>query len=201
MPRAAVRPRSAVSVGIIGAVWVYALVSGFPYNVRYALAGLLAFLALVAVPAGGAQPGRLAGVSWGAVVVVSLWADAQWFTQPAYRKGDARGVAGWLVENKTRAPSWMVLPRYLGANVDWYLQAAPEVRSGRMPPTGERTTLFPPLPDTLILGRRHHIQNPDEIIEAFRSQAGEISTNRAFTGFEIYVRERGGASKGSLAPR
>lgn len=172
----------------IGAVWVYAMFSGFAFNVRYVLAGLLAFLALLAVLAAGSHSTKLARLAVTGVVGLSLWADAQWFYQPIYGKADVRGLARWLTDNQSGIRTWTVLPQYLQQNLDWYLQSSPEVRNGGLPATGERTTTFPPLPDVLIIGRRHHIADPDQIIAAYQAQAGVIVTNRSFTGLELYVR-------------
>lgn len=172
----------------IGVVVAYAMVSGFPFNIRYALSALLAFLALVsAVLTTEVKPlwTRLSVVS---LVLVALWADAQWFYSPEYRKGDSRAVAQWLVENEVQVKSWTVLPTYLSKSVEWYLKSNPDVLSSALAPTGDRTTSFPPVPDVLILGRRHHLDQPDKLIAAYRSAAGEVQTNRSFTGFELYVR-------------
>ena len=85
--------------------------------------------------------------------------------------------------------SWTVLPDYLTASVAWYLQGHPDVLARRQPPTQAQTTSFPPVPDALIIGRRHHITEPDKIITAYRTSAGAVRTIPVIAGFEIYVRE------------
>ena len=54
-----------------------------------------------------------------AVLLLGLWADAQWFYSPAYRKADSRAMAQWLVANQARVQSWTVLPDYLSFSVAW----------------------------------------------------------------------------------
>jgi 4-amino-4-deoxy-L-arabinose transferase-like glycosyltransferase len=174
-----------LSVGLVAG---YALISGFPYNVRYALAGLFGFLALVAGLACGAKRRILSRVSFAAVLLLSLWADGQWFYGPAYRKADSRAVAQWLVQQKESIKSWTVLPGYLSTSVEWYLQREPKVHAGLMPPKADRTTSFPPTPDALMIGRRHHIEDPDKIIAAYKSMTGSIATNSDYAGFEIFER-------------
>jgi hypothetical protein len=165
------------------------LAFAFPFNVRYTLPGLLAFVALVAVLDGGAGRRYVARLAIAAVFLLALWADAQWFYCPAYRKTDSRAMAQWLVANQTRVKSWTALPDYLSASLAWYLQANPEILARRLPPTQAQTTSFPPVPDVLIIGRRHHITEPDKIIAAFRASAGTVRAIPAIAGFELYVRE------------
>jgi 4-amino-4-deoxy-L-arabinose transferase-like glycosyltransferase len=178
---------SLVALGI-GVVVAGAAFSAFPYNVRYTLPALLAFLALVAGLSISARKlfwGRLA---LGGVLMVAIWADVQWFHDPIYRKGDSRAIARWLAQNRDQVKSWTVLPGYLGASVQWYLRTNSSVLSGFSPPKEEQTTSFPPVPDVLIIGRRHHIQQPDQLIAAYRAAAGEVKTNVSFAGFELYSR-------------
>jgi hypothetical protein len=146
-------------------------------------------VALVAALNSG--PGRraVARLAIAAVLLVGLWADAQWFYSPAYRKGDSRAVAQWLVANQARVKSWTVLPDYLSRSIEWYLQGYPEILARGQPPAQQQTTSFPPVPDVLILGRRHHIQQPDKIIAAYRASGGPVRTNLSMAGFELYARE------------
>jgi hypothetical protein len=175
----------------IGVVAGYAMISGFPYNVRYALSALFAFLALVAAFA-VSGPGRaIPRLAVAGILLVGLWADGQWFCDAAYRKGDSRAVSQWLVENKDRVKTWTVLPGYLSASVEWYLQSNPEVLSGLRPPAQDRTTSFPPVPDAFIVGRRHHLVEPDRLVASYLSAVGNARTNLSLTGFEIYARAAG----------
>jgi len=173
----------------LGFVSLTTLVCAFPYNVRYTLPGLLAFVALVAALNGSAGRGYVARLAFAAVLLTGLWADAQWLYCPAYRKADSRAVAQWLVANQASVKSWTVLPDYLSYSVVWYLQGHPEIVNHRLPPTQAQTTSFPPVPDALIIGRRHHITEPDKIIAAYRTSAGAVRTISTIAGFELYVRE------------
>lgn len=170
----------------VGAVSIYALLSRFPYNVRYTLPALFGFLALTAVLATQSEKSVWARLLLVAVLVVALWSDAQWFYSPRYRKDDCRAVAQWLVQNKERVRSWTVLPEYMNAPLEWYLRANPDVLARKMPPAQDRTTTFPPVPDVVIVSRRHHLLEPDRMIASYASAAGGAQTNRAFAGFELY---------------
>ena len=167
------------------------LAFAFPFNVRYTLPGLLAFVALVAALDSGAGRRCVARLAIAAVLLLGLWADAQWFYSPAYRKTDSRAVAQWLVANQARVKSWTVLPDYLTGSVAWYLHGHPEILARRQPPTQAQTTSFPPVPDALIIGRRHHVTEPDKVIAAYRASAGPVRAIPAIPGIELYVREAG----------
>jgi len=196
----------------IGVVVAGSLVSHFPYNVRYALPAIFGFLGLVAVlmtgcsgketaGTGGGEPnvsiqqqritrlsswlGCLAGCG---ILIVSLWSDFQWFFNPNYRKGDSRAVAQWLVEHQSEIKLWTVLPDYLGISVRWYLESYPEIRSRFLPPKEPQNTSFPPVPDALIVGRRHHVPNAEHIIDSYHSVAGNVETVNSIAGFELFAR-------------
>jgi hypothetical protein len=171
----------------VGVVSVYALLSGFPYNVRYVLPALFGFLALAAVLANESAKAHFARATVAALLIVSLWADAQWFYGWDYRKDDARATAEWLVQHRDKVHSWEVLPSYMNTPVEWYLQGTPDVLAKEMHSMSDRSTTFPPVPDVFIVTRRHHLQEPDRMIAAYQAAAHGTETNRAFAGFELYV--------------
>jgi uncharacterized membrane protein len=179
----------------VGVVSVYALVSGFPYNVRYALPALFGFLAMAAVLSNDLAKAHFARAVIGSLLLVSLWADGQWFFSRAYRKDDSREVAEWLVQHRDTVHSWEVLPSYMNVSIEWYLQDAPDVRAKEMPSTSDRSTTFPPVPDVFIVTRRHHLQEPDKMIDAYRGAAQRTETNLTFAGFELYFGNHAGETK------
>jgi hypothetical protein len=170
----------------VGVVSVYALASGFPYNVRYVLPALLGFLALAAV-LWNASKTHFARAAIGALLLISCWADGQWFFRWDYRKDDSRAVAEWLVQHRDSVHSWEVVPSYMNTPIEWYLQSAPEVLANEMHSTSDRSTAFPPVPDAFIITRRHHLQEPDKMIAAYQAAALGIKTNGEFAGFELYI--------------
>lgn len=185
----------------IGFVALAALISAFPYNIRYTLPALLAFVALVAALVTCARQPVVARLAILGVLLVGLWADAQWFYSPAYRKGDSRAVAQWLVDNQAQVKSWTVLPDYLSVSIEWYLHGHPQILSSRQASAGPQTTSFPPVPDVLILGRRHHLREPDKVIAAYRACAGEARAVLSMVGFELYARNAPQAGAGTrIAP-
>jgi hypothetical protein len=171
----------------IGIVSLYALLTPFPYNIRYVLPGLLGFLALAAVLAVDSKKAFWARLSVGCVLVVSLWADGQWYYSRQYRKADSRAVAQWLADKKENVHSWTVLPDYMKVPIEWYLRPYPDILARAIPPTSDRTTTFPPVPDVLILSRRHHLSQPDQTLASYESATGGAKTNLTFAGFELYV--------------
>jgi 4-amino-4-deoxy-L-arabinose transferase-like glycosyltransferase len=189
----------------VGFVAVAALISAFPYNIRYTLPALLAFVALVAALATCARRLVVARLSVLGVLLVGLWSDAQWFYSSSYRKGDSRAVAQWLVDNQAHVKTWTVLPDYLSRSVEWYLQGHPEILSARQAPTGPQTTSFPPVPDVLIIGRRHHILEPDKLIAAYQARARGVRAIFSVAGFELYVQNAAQAAallpSARVAPR
>jgi hypothetical protein len=178
----------------IGIVVVGGLASNFPYNVRYALPALFGFLALIAALLRAAPPRTISKVLLLGVLVVNLWADFQWFFVPDYRKLDFRGISKWLVQNRQKIQSWTVLPGYLDSTFKWYLEGESEVLSAFEEPKYPQTTSFPPVPDILIIARRHHLLNPDQVVQSYRAAAGEVHTINSFAGFELYVRQNPGTS-------
>jgi hypothetical protein len=96
-------------------------------------------------------------------------------------------VAQWLVDKKESIHSWSVLPGYMNVTVDWYLKPYPDILARAIPPKTDRTTSFPPVPDVLILSRRHHLLQTGETIASYNAAAGGAQTNLAFAGFELYV--------------
>jgi hypothetical protein len=176
--------------------------------VRYALPALFGFLALFAVivTSGAAKDeeersgsakrdlqkvrlsawlGRAAGCG---LLIVSLWSDAQWYFDRSYRKGDSRAVADWLVTHRNEIKSWTVLPDYLATSVQFYLDAYPEIRSRFLRSKEPQNTSFPPLPDVLILGRRHHLPQAEQIINSYSAMAGNVEEVHSLAGFELFMR-------------
>jgi mannosyltransferase len=171
----------------IGIVTAYSMVSGFAYNIRYVLPSLFGFLALIAafILSLPDRP-RLVRLITVAVLAIALWADAQWFYSPRYRKPDARAVARWLMDNKDHVKSWTVLPDHLYVPLYWYLSEFPQDVL-KQAPTNIVTASFPPVPDVLILQRRDQLDQPDKLISSYRLAAGKVHTNRSFAGFELYL--------------
>ena len=66
----------------------------------------------------------------------------------------------------------------------------PDVLAEEQRPTEARTTSFPPTPDVLIIGRRHHVKDPEAVVRSYREAAGEGSRIGSIAGFELYVREK-----------
>ena len=191
--------REAVLISLgVGLAVFGAIISHFPFNVRYTLPALFGFLALIAAIVSSLNSVRSSQVLILSVLVVSAWADFQWYYDFNYRKGDSRAVAQWLVENQQRIKSFTVLPDYLDTTFKWYLDGKPELLAALQPPTHSQSTTFPPVPDLLMISRRHHLLKPDAVIENYRAEVGELETNDSFAGFELYVRKQPQAEKSGV---
>jgi hypothetical protein len=174
-------------------VWVGfagALLSNFPYNVRYTLPAIFGFLGLLASLPLMVSKRWFRQTLIGIVLAINLCADGQWFFVSNYRKGDSRAVAQWLVDHQAEVKSWTVLPDYLAYSIKWYLKDHPEIVARAEPAKEVQTTSFPPVPDVLIMGRRHHIKDPDGVVAAYRAAGGQVQKIQSFAGFELYVREK-----------
>jgi hypothetical protein len=174
----------------LSTVSAYSALSGFPYNVRYALPALIGYLALVADLPSRHNHLSLARATLAAVAALSLWADWQWYYSPIYRKEDSRAVAQWLIENEDAVGSWTVLPGYSAEPLLWYLDnfGHPELVARLEPSQQNETTSFPPVPDVLITGRHDRIKEPGALIAAYRTAAGSSREIDSFAGFQIFVR-------------
>lgn len=188
MPAFPGKELSLIVVAVIAAA-AGALLSRFPYNIRYTLPGLLGFLALATTLCANTARPAFRFVAISGLLITSVWADWQWFFSPAYRKGDSRAVAQWLVENRERVKSWTALPDYLSISLNWYLKPHPEVLVQLQPAAKANTTTFPPVPDVLIMGRRHHVLEPDRLIAEYQKASGGARLINSFAGFELYVRD------------
>ena len=162
------------------------MVSHFLYNVRYVLPSLFGFLALIAaLVVSLPDRRRLVQLITVTVLAIALWADAQWFYSPHYRKPDARAVAKWLVDNKDRVKTWEVFPTYLAVPLQVYLHE--DVLKNEMTSIDTNTNSFPPVPDVLILTRRDQLHQPDKLISSYRLAVGRVQTNCLFAGYELYI--------------
>lgn len=134
----------------------YVAVSSFPYNIRYMLPALLGVLAMITLLALKRYAAR---VSLFAILAVALWADAQWFYSPVYRKEDLRAVAQWMIQNHSRVKSWTIVPAYSNEPLRWYLEALghPEVLAHYQP---AQPTLLSPTQEVVIKGRRATFYRP-----------------------------------------
>jgi hypothetical protein len=186
-----IRSRETLLVIIgVGLVVLASLVSAFPYNVRYTLPALIGFIALLALVITAANP-KLRCLMLAAVLAVEICGVCQWFRLHLYRKGDSRAVAHWLEQEQGTIKSWTVLPDYLEASILFYLPSNSVVSASMVAPTGPQSTTFPPVPDALILGRRHHLVAPDKVIEDYQRELGAAETVNRIAGFEIYTRSQG----------
>ncbi len=108
--------------------------SAFPFNVRYALPGLLGAMGLLAVTA-AAAPRRLFTGALILGVGLSLWSDLQWFSNPRYRKDDTRGALAWLAARLPAGSIVGAVPGYMNETMEYYaVRTTPRLAIVRVAP-------------------------------------------------------------------
>ena len=124
-----------VGFAVLGAV-----VSTHPYNVRYVLLSLPAFLLVLAtaIRSRGWPVARLAGISF--LLVVSLAALRNYFVRPEYQREDNRGAVAFLNANAGRgelviasAPYTVAALRHYGLRPDLNLRPYPSAEGFEQP--------------------------------------------------------------------
>ena len=161
------------------------LVTGKAYNVRYAVFGLIGFVALTVAAAAAAKPG-LGRWTLGLLLAVSLWADAQWFVSPRYWKDDSRAAVACLQARLPAGSAVAVAPRYMEPVLAHYSR-----RSGAalrfVGIDDERGVAGPNPPAALLITRRHHVSSATAIADSF-ARSGGTRQSVQVTGYRIYLR-------------
>jgi uncharacterized membrane protein len=183
--RAMLRPFALLAVPVAAMV-ALAAASGKAYNVRYTLPGLYGFLLLGAI--GGTRPGPgLVRVSLGALLIIALWADIQWYSAPRYHKEDSRSAAAWLARQLPAGSAVAVAPGYNTDVLGYYAR-----RSGarlRFLPIASGAGL--PGRDTvqaLALTRLHHVPNWLTLEAEFRRLAPIGKAEGRVEGYLLFTR-------------
>ncbi len=159
--------------------------TAFPFNVRYALPGLLGFLGLVA-GALGLATGRWRCLGIATVLGLSLWSDVQWFTLSRYRKDDTRGAVQWL---SSRIPAGAVVgiePGYMIETFAHYgRQARPPLRVSRVAPDSAGMPLDSL--QALAFTRFHHLGDWRTVEQAFIAGGLVIDSTDEVPGYHIVL--------------
>ncbi len=156
-----------------------ALATAHPYNVRFALPALPAFLLLTAAgleatPRGGrvALMTLLAGLS--------LISAVQWFALPAYGKEDSRAAVRTMLREAPNLDRAAVSPPYLADTIRYYLH-----RAGRAAAVEPVTDDIRAEADALLISRAHHAMRAEDLARRFSEKGARVFTEE---GVRIYVR-------------
>jgi 4-amino-4-deoxy-L-arabinose transferase-like glycosyltransferase len=182
----------------VGFAVLGATVTAHPYNVRYVLLSLPAFLIVLATGVLGRSrlEVRLAGMSF--LAILSLAALVNYYVQPRYHRDDNRGATAFLNANAERgalviasAPYTVLALRHYGLRPDLDLQPYPRAR-GLNP--AEMTAGLQRLTEDqdriwLFLSRTFH-SDPESRIERFFEKGFTRELEHAGAGVRVLVYRR-----------
>ena len=154
------------------------------YNVRYALPALIGFLGLTGVAAAELKPAARRAVV-GALLLVSLWADVQWFFVPAYWKEDSRAAVACLSDEVGANGRVAVTPRYMRGVLDYYARRAGTGISIIGVSTAQ--DLATSGPTALLTTRLHHAPDAVALVRAFREGSDGAVLEGRVPGYQIYA--------------
>jgi mannosyltransferase len=167
--------------------FIGSFISTKAYNVRYTLLGLIGFLGLLSESIVNLEP-LLRRVVVVGVVGLFLWADAQWFFTPQYRKDDSRAAIAWLSANVAPGSRVGVVPVYAVPVLSYYARKSGaelclvSVASGTVFPGGA--------PDALVLARLHHVPQWRELQQEFEKSAASAIQPHSVIGYRILIKRR-----------
>jgi 4-amino-4-deoxy-L-arabinose transferase-like glycosyltransferase len=147
-----------------------AAATGKAYNVRYAVPGVVGFVALVAFGIGTLPGARRQLVAIAFLVGVFLWSDVQWFVVPRYRKEDSRAVVAWLQANLQPGAAVAVAPAYQVPVLTYYSRR--EGAPLRFVGLADTAVSVPfGQVDALLLTRLHHVPHWRAILDRATARA------------------------------
>jgi uncharacterized membrane protein len=160
------------------------------YNVRYTLPALIGLLGIAGVAVAGSKSGARRALV-GALLVVFLWADAQWYFVPGYWKEDSRAAVAWLRDRLPAGATVAVGPGYMRGVLARYGRAAGTELCfvGISLPED-----LPSRPAALLLTRRHHVAAPAALEQAFRDRADAPLLAGAVPGYQILADSSAGSA-------
>jgi len=164
------------------------------YNVRYVLPSLIGFVGLTGAAASELRPAAQRLVI-GALLVVSLWASAQWFFLPGYWKDDSRAAVACLNQQVPGNATVAVTPKYMQGVVHYYAQRAGMTMSVIGVSTAD--DLAESRPVALLTTRLHHAGDAAAIVQAFRQGADATVLEGEAPGYRIFVASPKASGRGS----
>ena len=171
----------------IGAAMLGSAITTKAYSVRYTLPALVGFLGVAGVVATGLTA-RARRVYLGVLLLVSLWADAQWFFVPRYWKEDSRSAVACLTERVEPGSTVAVIPGYMRSMLDHYARLAGtplSIVAVSVAGDVEKTR-----PAALLTTRLHHASEALELVREFRETTDGSVVEGQVPGYQIYLRSR-----------
>jgi 4-amino-4-deoxy-L-arabinose transferase-like glycosyltransferase len=162
-----------------------AFLSTKAYNVRYGLLALLGFVPLIALTLETLSPSfRRLGTAF--ILGLFLWADAQWFLLPQYRKEDSRGAIACLSRVLPHGSTIAVAPAFMIGIVKHYTSRNSDslrVVGVDHPKDLSRASGT----EALLLTRLHHLPDATALRETFQQTKPAPSSLGGVVGYHIYV--------------
>lgn len=160
------------------------LITTKPYSVRYALPALLGFVPLVGLALARLRPvGRRIGC--GALLVLLLWVDVQWFATPRYRKEDTRAVVACLGQVLPPGATVLVAPGHMAALLRHYSERD---RAARLRVVGLyrlEDVASTPKAEALLLTRLGYVEDPAGLRQAFAGQGHPPQASAVAIGYQV----------------
>jgi hypothetical protein len=169
------------------ATWLGSAVTNKPYNVRYTLPGIIGFVGVVGL-------GVLGLRRWGrgiAAVIIGLllWADAQWFLTPRYRKEDSRSAVAWLQRKLPPGSTVAVAPGYQKGVLTYYARrTGADFVFDSLPEAA--SSLGSTLPEALLITRMHHLPHWKELVQSLDPGAGRPAPAIELVGYRAFLAPR-----------
>lgn len=170
----------------LAATFAGAVITSKAYNVRYTVPAAVGFVGLVSLAVSGLRPSQIKAAA-GLLVAVFLWADAQWFLGSRFWKEDSRAAVACLRRTLPDGALVGIAPGYMASVVGHYAEqqeARFQVRGVKAAEDLSRG----PLPDALLLTRRHHVPDPEGLVTRFRAAAPQTASSAEIPGFRIHFR-------------
>ncbi len=158
------------------------------YNVRYTVLGLIGFVASVsAVIVPLRRPLRAAVLA--TFCAIFVWADAQWFLTPRFRKDDSRAAIAWLGAHLPSGATVAVAPGYAIGGLAHYAGRS-GVHLCLLAVATEDDLSRGYVPDALVLTRLYHVEHWRELEAEFLRSAGPLLERGTEIGYTLLVRRR-----------
>ncbi len=168
------------------------------YNVRYAVLGVVGFVASLSVAIVPLRPSLRNAVA-AIFCTIFVWADLQWFIAPRYWKDDSRAAIAWLSARVPPGTRVAVAPSYAIAALAHYSDRS-RAHLCLLGVATEADLTRDGIPDALVLTRLHHVENWQALEAAFARSSGSSLERGEEIGFRLFVRASPGAPRSSSPP-
>lgn len=171
------------------------------YNVRYAVLGVVGFVASLSAALIPLRPPVRNAVAT-MFCVVFVWADVQWFQEGRFQKEDSRAAIAWLSARLPSNATVAVAPSYAINTLAHYV-ARSDSHLRLMGVTTSDDLTRAQVPDALVLTRRYHVDHWRDLVSEFLRLAGPSVEHDTEIGYTLLLRRssEAGTSTSVTRPR